>query len=83
VAPREEFLEMAKVMREFKDPQEISGHYQRWFEFTSATGSRHFVVSPDAEPRLASLEQWRRSQQGGGAAGPGMNRSRLAPAAEP
>jgi SAM-dependent methyltransferase len=59
-----------KLLREFKNPQEIRGHYQRWFEFTATTGSRHFVVSPDAEPRVTSLEQWRRSQQGGGAAGP-------------
>jgi hypothetical protein len=59
-----------KLLREFKDPQEMNGHYQRWFEFTAATGSRHFVVSPDAEPRLGTLEAWRRSPQGGGAAGP-------------
>jgi len=50
-----------KLLREFKDPQELIGHYQRWFAFAAATGSRHYVVSPDAEPRLANLEEWRRS----------------------
>jgi hypothetical protein len=59
-----------KVLREFKDPAEVTGHYRRWFEFTAATAARQFVVSPDAEPRLASLEQWRRSPPGEGVAGP-------------
>jgi len=60
-----------KLLREFADPQALTGHYRRWFEFAAATGSSHFVVSPDGEPRLASLEEWRRSPQGGGAVGPG------------
>jgi hypothetical protein len=50
-----------KLLREFKDPQEIEGHYRRWFEFAEKTGSRHVVVSPEAEARLASLDEWRRS----------------------
>ena len=56
-----------KLLQEFADPRELMGHYQRWFAFTSATQARHFVVSPDAEPRLASLADWQRSPQGGGA----------------
>jgi hypothetical protein len=56
-----------KVLQEFADPRELIGHYQRWFAFTGATPARHFVVSPDAEPRVASLADWQRSPQGGGA----------------
>ena len=56
-----------KLLQEFADPRELTGHYRRWFEFTRATQARHFVVSPDGEPRLASLEAWQRSQQGVGA----------------
>jgi len=66
-----------KLLREFKDPEELAGHYRRWFEFTAATRARHFLVSPDAEPRLASLEEWRRSPQGAAAAGPGRDRESL------
>jgi SAM-dependent methyltransferase len=51
-----------KLLREFKDPRELEGHYRRWFEFAAGTRGRHLVVSPDAEPRLASLEDWRRSR---------------------
>jgi SAM-dependent methyltransferase len=57
-----------KLLAEFADPQELTGHYRRWFDFASGTHIRHIVVSPDAEPRLASLEAWQRSPQGGGAA---------------
>jgi len=56
-----------KLLQEFTDPQELIGHYRRWFEFTQGTRARNFVVSPDAEPRVASLEDWQRSPQGGGA----------------
>ncbi len=56
-----------KLLQEFADPQELIGHYQRWFDFASGTQIRHFVVSPDAEPRLVRLEQWQRSPQGSGA----------------
>jgi SAM-dependent methyltransferase len=59
-----------KLLREFADPRELSGHYRRWFEFAAATPSRHWVVSPEAAPRLATLDEWRRSQPGDEAAGP-------------
>ncbi|HEY8154305.1 MAG TPA: class I SAM-dependent methyltransferase [Myxococcota bacterium] len=52
-----------KLLKEFKDPQELIGHYQRWFDFAAGAGSRHFVVSPDEAPRLASLEEWRRASR--------------------
>jgi hypothetical protein len=58
-----------KLLREFADPRELSGHYRRWFEFAAATPGRHWVVSPEAAPRLATLDEWRRSQPGDEAAG--------------
>jgi hypothetical protein len=51
----------SKLLKEFKDPRELEGHYRRWFEFAEGAGGRHWVVSPDAEPRLASLQDWRRA----------------------
>jgi len=59
-----------KLLQEFADPRELTGHYRRWFEFTRGTEARHFVVSPDGEPRVASLEAWQRSPQGVGASAP-------------
>jgi len=59
-----------KLLREFADPQELTGHYRRWFGFTRGTRAGHFVVSPDGEPRVASLEAWQRSPQGVGASPP-------------
>jgi SAM-dependent methyltransferase len=49
---------------ELADPRALPGHYRRWFEFTRQVGARHFVVSPDAEPRIASLADWERSPHG-------------------
>ncbi len=59
-----------KLLAEFADPQELLGHYRRWFQFASGAGVRHFVVTPDSEPRVASLEAWQRAPRGGGASIP-------------
>jgi len=52
-----------KVLQELEDPKEMVGHYRRWFDFTGGVNARHFVVLPDAEPRVVALDAWRRSPQ--------------------